>query len=140
MRATAIDSAQSVPPGPSRDSRDHYVSQRPAPPRGLNDRMSAPLSNSRPPRTPPTLPLRASAVVGLRHLTPEHMASIRVLIVDDERTLRESCASVLQYEGYQVNVCSRGEEARDTLRHNRFDIALIDLCLPEVSGMQLLRT
>jgi len=76
----------------------------------------------------------------VRQLTHEHKASIRVLMVDDERTLRESCASVLQYEGYQVTLCSRGEEARDTLRHNRFDIALIDLCLPEVSGMQLLRS
>ena len=139
MRPTALDPAQSVPPGLSRDSRDH-VTKRPARARGLNDLMSAPLSNNRPPRTPPTLPLRSSDVVGLRQLTPEHKATIRVLIVDDERTLRESCASVLQYEGYQVTLCSRGQEALDTLRHNRFDIALLDLCLPEVSGMQLLRT
>ena len=102
--------------------------------------MSAPISNNRPSRTGPTVPPRAQDVVGVRQLTHEHKASIRVLMVDDERTLRESCASVLQYEGYQVTLCSRGEEARDTLRHNRFDIALIDLCLPEVSGMQLLRS
>jgi DNA-binding NtrC family response regulator len=76
----------------------------------------------------------------MRQLTPEHKASIRVLIVDDERTLRESCASVLQYEGYQVSTCSRGEEARDLLKHTKFDIALFDLCLTEVSGMQLLKT
>src|SRR5712692_951502 len=140
MRPTPIDPAQSVPPGLLRLSRDHHASKRPVRARGLNDLMSAPLSNNRPPRTPPTLPLRSSDVVGLRQLTPEHKATIRVLIVDDERTLRESCASVLQYEGYQVTLCSRGQEALDTLRHNRFDIALLDLCLPEVSGMQLLRT
>jgi len=141
MRTTPFEPAQSVPPGLLRLSRDDRVpSQRPARARGFNDLMSAPTSNNRPPRTAPTLHLRATEAVGLRQLTPEHKASIRILIVDDERTLRESCASVLQYEGYQVTLCSRGEEARDTLKHNQFDIALIDLCLPEVSGMQLLRT
>src|SRR2546426_9192972 len=61
-------------------------------------------------------------------------------IVDDDRTLRESCASVLQYEGYQVSLCSRGDEARETLKRNRFDIVLLDLYMPEVSGLRLLRT
>jgi len=79
-------------------------------------------------------------VVGLAQLTPEMKATIRVLIVDDERTLRESCASVLQFEGFQVSLCSRGDEARDTLKRNRFDIVLLDLCMPEVPGMRLLRT
>ena len=41
----------------------------------------------------------------------EVKASIRVLVVDDERTLRESCASVLQMDGYNVTVIGRGEEA-----------------------------
>src|SRR6266704_1494530 len=54
--------------------------------------------------------------------------------------LRESCASVLQYEGYQVSLCSRGDEARETLKRNRFDIVLLDLYMPEVSGLRLLRT
>jgi DNA-binding NtrC family response regulator len=67
-------------------------------------------------------------------------SSIRVLIVDDERTLRESCASVLQYEGYQVSMCSRGDEARETLKRNKFDIVLLDLYMPEIPGMRLLRT
>ena len=89
-------------------------------------------------------PRRAASsrhITGVAQLmTPELKASIRVLIVDDERTLRESCASVLQYEGYQVSVCSRGDEARETLKRNRFDIVLLDLCMPEVPGMRLLRT
>jgi PleD family two-component response regulator len=41
----------------------------------------------------------------------EVKASIRVLVVDDERTLRESCASVLQMDGYNVSLMGRGEEA-----------------------------
>ena len=86
----------------------------------------------------PALP--GSEVAGLSHLTPELKASIRVLIVDDERTLRESCASVLRYEGYQVTICTRGDEARETLRKTKFDVVLIDLYMSEVPGMKLLRT
>ena len=78
-------------------------------------------------------------VVGISQLTPETKATIRVLIVDDERTLRESCASVLEYEGYQVRTCSRGDEAKDTLKRNTFDIVLLDLYMSEVPGMKLLR-
>jgi DNA-binding NtrC family response regulator len=63
-----------------------------------------------------------------------------VLIVDDERSLRESCMSVLQFEGYHVSACSRGLEARETLKRNKFDIVLLDLYMPEVSGLELLRT
>jgi DNA-binding NtrC family response regulator len=63
-----------------------------------------------------------------------------MLIVDDERTLRESCTSVLQYEGYQVTQCGRGEEARELLKRQKFDIVLLDLYMPEVPGMRLLRT
>ena len=44
----------------------------------------------------------------------EVKASIRVLVVDDERTLRESCASVLQMDGYNVTLVGRGRRgARD---------------------------
>ncbi len=92
--------------------------------------MSAPIPEQRPSRH----------VVSLPALTPELKASIRVLIVDDERTLRESCATVLRYEGYQVTLCGRGDEARDLLKGTKFDVVLLDLYMTEVPGMRLLRT
>src|SRR6266513_3966939 len=79
-------------------------------------------------------------VVSLPALTPELKASIQVLIVDDERTLRESCATVLRYEGYQVTVCARGDEARNILKRTKCDGVLLDLYMSEVPGMRLLRT
>ena len=79
-------------------------------------------------------------VIGISQVTGDVKSTIRVLVVDDERTLRETCASVLQYEGYQVTVCSRGEEARDLLKRTQFDIVLLDLYMAEVPGMKLLRT
>ena len=67
-------------------------------------------------------------------------ASIRILIVDDERTLRESCASVLQMDGYNVTLIGRGEEALDTVKRRKFDIILVDLYMSQTSGMDILRT
>src|SRR5690348_17618737 len=48
-------------------------------------------------------------------------SSIRILVVDDERTLRESCASVLQMDGYNVTLIGRGEEALETVRRRKLD-------------------
>ncbi|MGH7561608.1 MAG: sigma-54-dependent transcriptional regulator [Gemmatimonadales bacterium] len=66
-------------------------------------------------------------------------SSIRILLVDDERTLRESCASVLQMDGYHVTLTGRGEEALDLVRNRRFDIVLVDLYMAQVSGLEILR-
>src|SRR2546426_12426507 len=101
--------------------------------------MSSPIMNGRAARGNARRPPRSNEVIGLAQLTPELRAEIRILIVDDDRTLRESCASVLQYENYQVTTCSRGEEARALLKRNKFDIVLLDLYLPEISGMRLLQ-
>ncbi|MGH7582622.1 MAG: sigma-54-dependent transcriptional regulator [Gemmatimonadales bacterium] len=65
-------------------------------------------------------------------------ASIRILIVDDERTLRESCASVLRGEGYNVTLAGRGEEALDLVRRRQFDLILVDLFMSQVPGLELL--
>ncbi len=101
--------------------------------------MSSPVSNGRAARGSTRRPARSNDVIGLAQLTPELRAGIHILIVDDDRTLRESCASVLQYENYQITTCSRGEEARELLKRNKFDIVLLDLYLPEISGMRLLQ-
>lgn len=69
----------------------------------------------------------------------EVKASIRVLVVDDERTLRESCASVLQMDGYNVTVIGRGEEALEAVRRRKFDLILVDLYMSQISGIEILR-
>jgi DNA-binding NtrC family response regulator len=66
-------------------------------------------------------------------------SSIRVLVVDDERTLRESCASVLEMDGFNVTVIGRGEEALEAVKRRKFDIMLVDLYMSQVSGIDLLR-
>ena len=73
-------------------------------------------------------------------LTPAARAGIRILIVDDDRTLREGCASVLRAEGYAVTVLARGDEAIDLVRHTTFDIIVCDVFMTPVSGMEVLRS
>jgi DNA-binding NtrC family response regulator len=69
----------------------------------------------------------------------EVKASLRVLIVDDDRTLREGCASVLQLDGYSVTFTGRGDEALDLVKRRKFDIVLCDLYMQPVSGMDVLK-
>jgi DNA-binding NtrC family response regulator len=66
-------------------------------------------------------------------------ARMRALIVDDDRTLREGCASVLRAEGISVEVTGRGEEAIQMLQRSRFDIMLVDVYLEPVSGIDVLK-
>ena len=65
--------------------------------------------------------------------------TISILVVDDERTLRESCQTVLASEGYQLEVCGKGEQALSLVKRRRFDIAMLDLYMSEVPGMELLK-
>lgn len=69
----------------------------------------------------------------------EFRATLSVLLVDDERTLRESCRSILAGLGYRVEVAARGEEAVKLLQRRRFDIVLTDLYLTDITGIDICR-
>jgi DNA-binding response OmpR family regulator len=63
----------------------------------------------------------------------------RVLAVDDESLIRMSLAIALTREGYTVETAASGLEAMELLEKNRYDLVLLDLRLPDVSGMEVLR-
>jgi DNA-binding NtrC family response regulator len=84
-----------------------------------------------------SLPLVRS-VSQLVPVKPATKPSIHILVADDERTLRESCASVLGVEGYNVTVTGRGDEALELLRRRPFHIVLLDLYMTPVPGTELL--
>jgi DNA-binding NtrC family response regulator len=67
-------------------------------------------------------------------------AGIHILIVDDDRTLREACASFLQTEGFNVSMTGSGEEAVERVKRRRFDLILLDLYMSQVSGITILKT
>lgn len=71
--------------------------------------------------------------------TVERGSGLRLLVVDDDRTLREGCASVLQMDGHNVTATGRGEEALELVRRRRFDIVLVDLYMSPITGMDILK-
>src|SRR2546430_422963 len=97
--------------------------------------MSIPLAHD---GVPPSVEGREPSA--MLAIGPEAKARVRILVVDDEHTLRESCAAVLRHEGYDVTVCSRGQEALDLLKRRAFDLVLVDLYMSQVDGLTLLRT
>ena len=81
----------------------------------------------------------SGSVNALLSIDAEAKAKIRTLVVDDEHTLRETCAVLLRNEGYDVTVCARGNDALDLLKRRPFDIALVDLYMSQVDGLKLLQ-
>ena len=71
-------------------------------------------------------------------ISAEAKATVRILVVDDDRPLREGCVSMLQVEGYSVSSTGRGDEALEMVRRGRFDIVLVDLHMTPVSGLEIL--
>src|SRR5438093_1289848 len=70
---------------------------------------------------------------------PDVSASpIRLLIVDDDDQLRETLVRRFQRQGMSVMSDARGEEALTKAESNRWDVALLDLHLPGISGIELL--
>jgi two-component system response regulator PilR (NtrC family) len=63
----------------------------------------------------------------------------RILIVDNERSMRDFLAIVLNKEGYQVSVAENGEKAAQRLEKEIFDLLITDLKMPKLDGIQLLK-
>ncbi len=62
-----------------------------------------------------------------------------VLIVDDEAVIRESLQTLLEFEGYSVEVANDGEEGLTRIAERPFDLVLLDFALPERNGIEILR-
>jgi DNA-binding response OmpR family regulator len=61
-----------------------------------------------------------------------------ILVVDDEPSLRHTLSLILQQNGYVVTCASDGKEAMHALVAGPFDLVLLDIKLPDISGMTLL--
>lgn len=64
---------------------------------------------------------------------------MRILIIEDENELRESMAEGLKIDGYEIDTASDGETGLDLLFDNVYDLVLLDLNLPKLDGMDILR-
>ncbi|HVZ23942.1 MAG TPA: sigma-54 dependent transcriptional regulator [Vicinamibacterales bacterium] len=63
----------------------------------------------------------------------------RILVVDDERSMRELLAIVLRREGYEVLLAENGKSAIATLEREPVDILISDIKMPDLSGVDVLR-
>ncbi|HEC26050.1 MAG TPA: response regulator transcription factor [Gammaproteobacteria bacterium] len=64
---------------------------------------------------------------------------MRILIIEDEKNLREQLLMRLQGQGYAVDAASDGEEGLFLAMEHPFDAAVIDLGLPKLSGIEVIR-
>lgn len=64
---------------------------------------------------------------------------MRILVVEDEPILNESLKKLLAREGYAVDCCFDGEEARLNFQMTEYDGAVLDIMLPKIDGLTLLR-
>ena len=67
------------------------------------------------------------------------MTSLQLLVIDDEPAIRQVVTSVLRKAGYTVDQASDGESAMERLSRGDVDIAVCDIKLPGLSGIELLR-
>jgi len=63
----------------------------------------------------------------------------RLLLVEDDPTLRQALAFNLTREGYEVSTAADGESALEAARSERLDLVLLDVMLPGMSGVEVLR-
>ncbi|MBK8478047.1 MAG: response regulator [Opitutaceae bacterium] len=62
----------------------------------------------------------------------------RILLVDDDADVREVCARLLRRVGYLVEAASDGEAGWTALQGQSFDLLITDICMPRLTGVQLL--
>ena len=70
---------------------------------------------------------------------PREAVAMNILIVDDEQSIRETCATVSEQCGMKAFAVATAEEALEVLEHSAIDILLTDLKLPQTNGVELLK-
>lgn len=63
---------------------------------------------------------------------------VQVLFLEDEPTIREVLAEYMKMQGYEVDPVTDGQEALQRLKGRRYDIAVLDIMVPKVSGIEVL--
>jgi DNA-binding NtrC family response regulator len=63
----------------------------------------------------------------------------RILVVDDERMMLRAWEKILAGQGYQVETCENGVEALARFQQETFDVVILDIMMPHLSGMEVLK-
>ena len=63
---------------------------------------------------------------------------MKILVVDDEDIVLESCQAVLELDGFEAQFAPSADKALEAMKNNRFDLLLIDVKMPKKDGMYLM--
>ena len=62
----------------------------------------------------------------------------RILVIDDEQSIRNSLKEVLEYEKYEVDLATEGREGLEMFEKNKYDVVLCDIKMPKMDGIEVL--
>jgi DNA-binding NtrC family response regulator len=65
--------------------------------------------------------------------------NVRILIVDDDENIRKTMKAILEDEGYKVDLAASGKEAVQKTNNAAYNLALLDIRLPDMEGVELLK-
>ena len=68
------------------------------------------------------------------------MKPLEVLVIDDESVICDACEMVLSEKGHTVTKSTNGTDGLRAIRQQAYDIVLLDMKLPDMDGMQILKT
>ncbi|MDI6764460.1 MAG: sigma-54 dependent transcriptional regulator [Thermodesulfobacteriota bacterium] len=68
------------------------------------------------------------------------MKPVKILVIDDEPVICKGCRLALSDENHVVETCMTGRQGTDLIREGDYDVILLDMKLPDIEGMEILRT
>lgn len=67
------------------------------------------------------------------------MGKLKILVVEDDEFLREIYVDTLKTQNYEVDFAVDGEQALSKIRENKWDLVLLDIVLPKIDGLEVIR-
>ncbi|MFW6203260.1 MAG: sigma-54-dependent transcriptional regulator, partial [Marinilabilia sp.] len=62
----------------------------------------------------------------------------KILVIDDQKSIRNTLKDILEYEGHEVMLAQDGPEGLEQFGNDKFDVVLLDIKMPEMDGMEVL--
>ncbi len=66
-------------------------------------------------------------------------APVQILVIDDDKAMRDACYQILSRQGYQVELAAGARQGLTLLERNSFDAILLDLVMPDLDGLETLK-
>jgi DNA-binding response OmpR family regulator len=65
---------------------------------------------------------------------------VNILVIDDDKTLTSMLSKFFNFRGHEIVVINDPWDGLDRIQKERFDVILLDICMPEFSGEQIIKT